>query len=374
MKLSNDTVVIRLSGAKWQAMGEPETTSPTGQPIHRFRKELIRVGKYLVAGQSFEVDQNSIQNFEKQFAAMQKNGVRVYVPEGHTNDPSKNRGWVDKMFVEGESLIAEMSLVGEAKNLVDTNDVSIFALGSWSDGKGNKYSWPILHVAITPAPRIPGMRKFEKIQLADSSLEAVVCEYEVTQKGVGAMEKFKQMAVQAGIKIEGMTDDQIVEAIFKALADAKGATPAPSPKPAAPTPLVKIAASDDAEDEEDDLPSPALIRLSAKDRTNQINDLLRGGQITKKVATGLAKTWIGEDNKALIASMDEEGNQRFEETMAALKENAQVVRVGQLRKGIALSRDEEGSDSDTVGSTEPDEKVVSSMLSRMRTHKPATKA
>lgn len=97
------------------------------------------------------------------FSQMKVNGVKVPVPSGHTNDSEKNRGWVEDIFRDGDSLFGIVALVGDGIRLAGTNDVSIYSQSEYTDGNGNRYQWPILHVALCTDPVVPGLRGFEAL-------------------------------------------------------------------------------------------------------------------------------------------------------------------------------------------------------------------
>ena len=82
--------------------------------MKRFRKEIIRVGKYIqpALGQTITVSLERLNHWVTTFNEWVSKGHRVFVPLGHEqmNDPSKNQGWVTSMAVEGNGLYAIMEL------------------------------------------------------------------------------------------------------------------------------------------------------------------------------------------------------------------------------------------------------------------------
>ncbi len=128
-----------------------------GQPVQRFRKELIRTGRYVKDGEEILISQDRIDNWKNQFTSMMLNGVRVPLMNGHSDDADDTRGSVVDMFDEDGSLVAILEAIGEdAIRSVSTNDVSIATEGTFTDGKGNVYEDAITHVALTPRPVVPG--------------------------------------------------------------------------------------------------------------------------------------------------------------------------------------------------------------------------
>lgn len=149
----------------------------------RFRKAIMRKGTFYDAktNRTFTVTDETLQHWEDTFKAMSANGNRVYVPMLHQVDnrlnifPEEgasepggsgdyNRGWVKDIYKDGDRLMAIIDVHGEdGIKAVKRNDVSVYAPPKWTDGAGNEYEWPILHVALTPAPVIPGLGEFEPL-------------------------------------------------------------------------------------------------------------------------------------------------------------------------------------------------------------------
>ncbi len=156
-----------LSSATSYAVPVSPQRTEGGQPVQRFRKELIKVGSYFKQSDQlqFAVDRSMLDHWAATFFAMKVNGVKVPVPSGHTTDPDRNRGWVLDIAAK-ETLGRVIELVGERIKLAGTNDVSIYAEPSFTDGRGNKYEWPILHVALCTDPVVPGLRPFEMLMMS----------------------------------------------------------------------------------------------------------------------------------------------------------------------------------------------------------------
>ena len=134
-----------------------------GQPFKTYRKDLIRTGTWTVpqTGRKFTVTQDDLRHWRDVSLAMNTNGVKIPVPAGHTSDPDKQRGFASGFSVEGDTLFAQITLVGEdAIKMASTNQVSIYQPEFMVDGKGNRYERPIAHVALTPSPVISGQGEF----------------------------------------------------------------------------------------------------------------------------------------------------------------------------------------------------------------------
>jgi hypothetical protein len=92
-------------GLLWLATGPQTQTSDHEE--RRFRKELIRVGRYVKAadGIEFEVTHRTLRHWIMEFARMKANGVRVPIPNGHHNagNADQNRGYVESLIVDGDA-------------------------------------------------------------------------------------------------------------------------------------------------------------------------------------------------------------------------------------------------------------------------------
>ena len=333
------TLHLGLASSGWIGVG-PSSRSADDQPVQLFVKEVIKAGRYVDprSKKPFEVSTSMLDAWEQNFERMLKAGHKVFVPEGHTSEPSKNRGWVDSLYRDGDSLMSRIALVGDAAKLVSTNDVSVYAVDQFTDGAGNKYEWPILHVALTPTPVVPGLRPFEKIAASFDGHDAETLVF-ARSEGDPPMEGIQKVAQLLGINTEGMSPEQVEEAVRTKLEEIDAILNPEKPdegdpgKPQAPPSKVPdaIAAS-----------HPTLIKLAAKNREHEIQSLVTEGRISKAVGDKLRKTWIGKDQAELKLSMDEHSEATFEQTIAALRENPSVYKVSGP-KTLALAREEVSS-------------------------------
>lgn len=144
-----------------------------GKPVQRFRKEIIRCGKFTKAKDNvnFEVTPSSLNHWVATFNQMKQNGVKVYFPAGHTNKPEANRGWWDKLEVGPSkadpnvpALYGEVDAIGEdGIGLIGRTDVSLYSPPELVDGQGNRYDRPIVHIAACTDPVIPGLGEWESV-------------------------------------------------------------------------------------------------------------------------------------------------------------------------------------------------------------------
>jgi hypothetical protein len=149
-----------------------------GVPVYRFKKQIIRCGNFTTAdGQPFEVTPRTLTLWLSDWHSMKSHGVPVPVPNRHdATGADENHGFVTDMALskDGNGLDATIELYGEdAPKLAASNHCSIYADPGedgrgWEDGDGNRYRWPIRHVALTPDPRITGLTGF--IPIAASNI------------------------------------------------------------------------------------------------------------------------------------------------------------------------------------------------------------
>lgn len=312
--------------------------TPDGQPVRFFVKEVIRKGLYRMpkTGGFLEVDDAMLDNWAGQFGRMVEAGHKVHVPEGHSNDPSKNRGWVDDLYREGDSLKARIALAGDAAKLTGTNDVSIFSQEKFTDGKGNEYAWPITHVALTPVPVVPGLKPFEPVELSFEGKPVETYEFS-TDEGEQTMDpKLQELCTKYGIKAS--TDEEATAAVEQMLGDIaaaiggeeEGETNAPE-KPEGVPPKAVVASHE---------LNPQIVKLAKKNRTLEIDQLVSDGHITRATADDLKHVYASDANIAL--SLDENGDDMFEAVMASLRKNTPTKSSGlRLNRAVALSHDGE---------------------------------
>ena len=171
MRAVHKAIIIALSDSA--AVECKPVRFDNGVPVYRFRKQVIRCGNFTTAnGDPFEVTPATLRMWLSDFHRMRANDVPVPVPTRHDDTSADgNRGFVVDMALsnDGKGLDATMELFGdEAPKLAASNHCSIYAEPGWKDGENNAYDWPIRHVALTPDPRITGLKKF--ISIAASNI------------------------------------------------------------------------------------------------------------------------------------------------------------------------------------------------------------
>ena len=166
---------LQAEGCEELELAEAERTTADGKPKRRFRKEVIYTGQFVKPSPDsdlhFEVTDDTLKNWTAVFSDMKQDGVKVYMPAGHTNKPDSNRGWVENFEIapskhhpEKNALYMVADVIGDdGLALVGRSDVSLYSPGQLKAGNGKTYKRPIVHVAVCTDPVIPGLGEWEAI-------------------------------------------------------------------------------------------------------------------------------------------------------------------------------------------------------------------
>jgi hypothetical protein len=339
-----------------------------GQPVRRFRKELLRVGEYTHpgTGQKFSVSREGIGRMAETFRRYTAAGNKAPLPIGHENweDPERNRGWAIDAFAEGDSLVGIVELVGDGIKLAGTSDVSIYAEPSFTDSKGNSYEWVIRHVALCTDPVILGLDGFVPLAASQNSQPVQVPVLKLsggspmpdptTPNPSPAGADPAEAVVQAICdKVITLVKDKAKTAqekkaafgdMMKQLEKALGVFDSmsqPEPKPAADAPPAEpVAASQSV--------SPVMLQLAGENRQMKIDRLVSAGKITPAVAADLKAGWT--QGQALSLSLSESGCKQFDALVAALDKNEPVLsfkeKTGPQSRAVALAQSAQVSDEE----------------------------
>jgi hypothetical protein len=310
-----------LASAISAAVVASGVSTEAGQPVQRFVKDIIKAGRYLDphSGKWFDVTTEDLDHWALTFGRMDAAGVKVPVPDGHTDKASANRGFVRGMFREGDTLKASIDLIGEeAIKLAAVNDVSVYVPTSFTDGKGNTYARPITHVAITTYPVVPGMGPFVPIVASAHPGDSEKAPVLRLAEGASQMEMLKTIAAALGISAEGLDEASLGKAITAAIAEWKTEmSGSKAEKETATTALaaahktiegLKTATKSD--------PDPMVLKLAGKNRGLEIDGLVSSGHITPASALKFKAAWMGD---ALKLSLDPVADDLFDKTIAAIK-------------------------------------------------------
>lgn len=328
MKFRTDKTKMIRMGAK---------SKEGGIAKQRFRKDIITVGEFIKGEDEYSITLDVLEHWATTFAKMKANGVKIPIPNTHdvSGDPDKNRGWVVDMFVEEESLVMICDLIGDdAIKAASRCDVSIYSPKEFVDGKGVKYVQPIEHVALVTDPVIPGLGEF--ITIAAS------------RKQENETMKWDKIAEALGIKADEMTektaeglicsaaenfgkaskkDAKAIKANLKTIEELKEevkATPTKKEKPATP--------------------DPQLVSLSVESRDMHLSALVDAERITPAVKDKLTEIFVGEDNEALILSLQNGTADTFKKVCKALADNDVVAlreKSGPQTRKLSRNSDDE---------------------------------
>ncbi len=308
MKIRSDQATFAVIGAKAKVDGEP---------VQRFRKEIIRVGEYIHGDDEFSITPDVLKHWAVTFAQMKKNGVKIPIPNMHdtSGDPDKNRGWVVDMFVDKDALVMVCDLIGDdAIKAASRCDVSIFSPPELKDLKGNIYEQPIAHVALVTDPAIPGLGEFVSIAASRRAQEIKTMKWENIGKALGIKDDLtaenaeKLICSMAESSKKAVTEqDKLFKAQKKEL-DALKAKPKAEPK-----------------DEKPAAPDPLLLNLAVDNRNMKLDALVEAARITPAVKEMLVKQFIGEDRAALVLSLQNGTSDQFDKVIEALAENDVVA-------------------------------------------------
>lgn len=338
-----------LAASMGAAVAMSPPTAANGQPVQRFRKELIRVGSWVHpdTGQDIEVTPERIDHWVAQFARMKADGVKVPVPSDHSNAAKDQRGWVVEMFREGDSLIGLLEVTGQDAILeAARNDVSVQILDLTQTTAGGLKEYPdaIGHVALTPVPVITGMKGMVAISASRGTVNVPVFRLST---GATNMEALKKVASAMGITVaEDATEESVLAAILSSIEASKKTSEVEAAKAKETAAALSLARTELAKH------TPAkydamTLELSRENRTNKIDALVNAGKITPAVADALKVTWCPADDAALSLSLGQNGT--FKDTLAALDKNDPKVLGEQTKAQHTLSRQTPGKSGPITG-------------------------
>ena len=141
---------------------------------NKFRKQILKVGKWFhkdANGGVLEITKKSIDKLVENF----KKGIleNVFVPLGHSSDPTKNAGKVTELIPTEKGLDAVIEVIDKKvlKKIKDgliTNVSSSVIENYVTKDKGDKVGPVLGHVALVAEPYIKGLAKFMPVSLSDN--------------------------------------------------------------------------------------------------------------------------------------------------------------------------------------------------------------
>jgi len=329
-------------GTLWLAAG-PQTKAD-GRVERRFRKELIRTGHYVKAedGIEFEVTPQTLTHFVEQFERMKANGVRIPVPNGHKNagNADANRGYVEELFVEDDTLVGVLRMVGDdGIAAAQRSDVSIFVPIEFTDGKGNKYTRPIEHVALCTDPVVPGLGEF--IPLA-ASKESRMTKLELAKKLAKTLKLAAELTEENAEKLLEEGIQELIAARDKAAEELK-AKEAEVTEAKTEAEQLKVAASRKAD--------PLMVKLAADNARLKLDGLVAASRLTPAARDKLAAALLGKDNEKLAVALSRgDDGSAIDAIVAALSDNT-PIKTGEKsgpQTSVALSKGNDSTDEPAV--------------------------
>ncbi len=287
----HEPVRVGSDNVSFQLVSSPFEVDKVKQ--QSFRKEVVKVGRYVkdADGLEFEVTPQLLEHWATTFSRMQKNGVKIPIPLTHdeSGNPENNRGWVTDLFVDQDALVMSCVLFGEdAAELAAKSDVSLFAPPNFTDGKGEKYEWPVMHIAMVTDPVIPGLGDFVPIAIAASHRK-------------GKEMNWKEIQESMGIKGD-MTDKTAPALVMSRMKGIKEESAAAISEIVTLKETVTAAKKGSTQKDVD----PTLLKLSADNRSMKIQGLVAKGRITPDIAKQMSTAFIGADNAALKLELSRE--------------------------------------------------------------------
>lgn len=314
-----------------------------GVPTKKFKKDLIRVGKYIHPAQEWTLDVTAerMDEWIEAWKKMKANGVRVPLPAGHSYDPRDGQGFLVELTREGDTLWGVLEFVGEdAISLAyRTQQVSISINPHFVDGKGIDYGEVIEHVALTGYPVVPDQEDFKAIAASLYVLATEEGEQKMTPEQLKKLQEMlgleeltaENAAEKIGAKIEEMqkaaTELQAkLDELQKAAEEAK-------------------AAADEATPEVD----PEVIDDRAESAEEAIDGLAEAGKILPSVAASLKAAFVGPKGKrfslALSRRLTKTDESLVKKLVAALRQN-DPVKLGEQTRSQSRALSQEPSSTD----------------------------
>ncbi len=279
-----------------------------------FKKELIKIGTFYKDGDViFEITEETLDHWVDTFDLMVENGIRIPIPKNHW-DMDDNNGFVQELFKEDDALCGILEMFGDdIEKLVKTNDVSIFSPPEWVDGEGNLYIRPILHVALTPCPLIPGLKGFEALAASLLSRQEKQMDWSKIKEILGIDEEMSDETAEALVL-------SAVKGIQGKVAELEGKGKVAKTEVATlQASLETIKASHEGKE-----PDSFIVQLAADSHQTKIGALVSAGILTPDVSKNLVEAFHGKENKALALSLSHGTVDIFDRVLAALKENTPV--------------------------------------------------
>lgn len=155
-------------------------------------KDVIKPGVYFAGGRRHTVTRDHLDAFVRNFQEMRESKMKVPVPWEHPATSNQeafptendeeikrrerhrlNSGWVEKLYLDGDVLKAEMNLREEdASKLSEIGGFVSPQFGTFVDGRGRRWDNTITHIALTNRPINDDQSdKFELVQFSLADIQ-----------------------------------------------------------------------------------------------------------------------------------------------------------------------------------------------------------
>ena len=135
----------------------------------RFRKEIIRVGRYVLPDDPAKTVDVTLERLRRWVNDTKAAGVKTWVPYHHSYHPADNAGWVEAFEIAEGKLYGVFNITDgdTAARIIDgtIQDVSI-GVGPVLTACGRRYDEVIRHVALTLDPHVREQDGFQALMEA----------------------------------------------------------------------------------------------------------------------------------------------------------------------------------------------------------------
>lgn len=219
--LSGDSIIPTLSVRQLQFL-TPDSSVRRLEKPGTYEKDILRVGRWRVGDESWEVTSDTLAEIKRNFDAGQSRKLDCPVVWNHSSDVRDRCGVVQSLSIRGDELFATFSAAtpeDEAK-ILNSGGVSVEVREPFIDGIGNEYPLMLTHLGIVSHPVIPGQGPFKRLSIDSNN------------KGASRMRYATRQLKLANGNVKAFT---------RQLADGEDAAPdetvtdaPPAPEPAAP--------------------------------------------------------------------------------------------------------------------------------------------
>ncbi len=275
--------ILSFAGNEMKCLG---ITEEDGVQVGRYLKDIMRVGtfKHPQQGWTLALDHAKLDQYARNFNAMQNNGVDVEFVVNHDLKAGANRvhGETETMYRDGDMLMSRICVRGKEGNdlVARVKNVSVEINEPFVDGMGNEYDEAITAVALVEKPIITKQGPFRKAA-SIYSFDATVPATPPVQPGTldaGTMELIKLIAEITG---QPVTDVATAAAALRALAQQKAGDVAPK------TVAASVISNVD----------PDVIRVCSENINIKLDGLVQTGALTPDCRKKLGAVILGTTEK-----------------------------------------------------------------------------